>query len=195
MLGQLATLILALQVTLVIHVPLQLNSGTPVPATTLARYRSAFQALGKATDHPGEGSWRPHAGARLVFDPDDHVFIETGLTQARAFLKVFLPRMRADLHQDATLGEIFGGWYGTVAQRGERVDVRFPLTCNCSQRLHAVHAIFAQAGGASEYADLDGIHVYTSVSPAKAPAIEAALRHAGLMPAITPSTVVLDAGR
>jgi hypothetical protein len=178
-------------VTVVVHVPLQLNSGQPTPPDIIARYEAAFRRIGTVVDRPGVGSWTPNGGTRLVFDADDHVFITTTLGRARTFLATFLPRMRKDLSQAATLGEIFGGWYGSASERKRRIDVTLPLTCWCEARIRSIHAIFARAGGASEYDDLGGIHVYSSVNPTEAASIVTALRRLHLTPHVTRSTFIL----
>jgi hypothetical protein len=178
-------------VTVVVHVPLQLNSGKRTSPDVIARYEAAFRRIGTVVERPGLGSWIPNGSTRLAFDADDHVFIITTLARARTFLASFLPQMRGDLSQEATLGEIFGGWYGSVGERKRRIDVILPLTCWCEARIRAIHTIFAGAGGASEYDDRDGIHVYSSVNPARAASVVAALRRLHVTPQVTKSTFIL----
>jgi hypothetical protein len=180
-----------LVVTVVVHVPLRLNSGAPTPPAVIARYEREFKRLGAVVDHPGVGSWAPKPSAPPSFEPDDHVFITTTPRQARAFLAAFLPRMRRELHQDATLGEIFGGWYGDPRDERRRVEAILPLTCFCDARLRAIHAVLDRAGGASQYDGLDGIHVYSSVPPAMVQRIVTALQGLRVAPQVTKSTFIL----
>lgn len=180
-----------LLVTFVVHVPLRLNSGRPTPPAVIARYEREFKRLGAVVDHPGVGSWAPKPSAPPSFEPDDHVFITTTPQQARSFLVTFLPRMRRELHQDAALGEIVSGWYGDPRDERLRVEAILPLTCFCDARLRAIHAVLAQAGGASQYDDLDGIHIYASVRPQRAGVIVTRLKRMQIVPNVTKSTFVL----
>jgi hypothetical protein len=180
-----------LAVILVVHVPLRLNSGAPTPPATIARYEREFHALGTVVDHRGIGSWTPDGTSHLVFDNDDHAFITTTARRARAFLVAFLPRMRRELRQTATLGEILGGWYGTSAERRLRVTLALPQMCACAGLIRAIHLAFAPAGGDSEYDDRHGIHIYSSVPLDRADAVVATLRKLRLAPAVTRSTFIL----
>jgi hypothetical protein len=178
-------------VTVVVHVPLHDNAGRPVPAALFARYERAFRRLGLVVDRPGIGSWMG-GGAALSFEADDHVFIRTTPPRALAFLARFLPRMRADLHQQATLAELFDGWYGSAAQRRMRLDVVLPLTCLCSARIRAIHAAFAPAGGASQFDGLDGTHIWSSVTLPSVAARLAALRRLGVTAHVSRATFILS---
>lgn len=182
----------AAAVTLVLHVPLTLNTGARIPPAIITGYQREFHALGAVVDRPGVGSWMPAGTARLTFDADDHVFITTTAARARAFLTTFLPRMRRDVHQDAALGEILDGWYGGVAEERRRVEVVLPLTCQCEARIRAIHLLFAKAGGASQYDDLTGTHVYSSVMPQQAGTFVSALHRMHLESRVTRSTFVLS---
>jgi hypothetical protein len=179
-------------VTLVVHVPLHLNSGAATPPPIAARYEHAFRALGPVVDHRGIGSWMTTgASAHLSFEADDHVFISTTPSRALAFLAAFLPRMRRELHQEAALGEVFDGWYGSRTERRRRVEVVLPLRCDCAARIRAIHLALAWAGGASQYDDQAGIHIYSSVQLDRANAILAAIRRLHESPMVTRSTFVL----
>jgi hypothetical protein len=186
------TFALALQlVTVVVHVPLHDDAGRPIAAPLLARYERAFHRLGPTVDRPGIGSWLGDHST-LSFEPDDHVFITTTPVRARVFLATFLPRMRSDLHQQATLAEIFDGWYGSAAQRRARIDVVLPLTCLCSAKIRAIHLAFAPAGGASQFDGLDGTHIWSSVTLPSVPARLAALRRLGVTAHASHATFVLS---
>jgi len=52
--------------------------------------------------------------------------------------------------------------------------------------------VFGRAGGASQYDDLDGTHVYSSVPSEMVDGIVAALRRQGLKPRVTRATFILD---
>jgi purine nucleoside permease len=181
----------AAPVTVVVHVPLTLNTGARTPPGIIAGYEREFRALGGVVDHPGVGSWMPSGGGRLTFDADDHVFITTTAARARAFLATFLPRLRRDVHQDSALGEILDGWYGSVAEERRRVEVVLPLTCQCEARIRAIHLLFGKAGGASQYDDLSGTHIYSSVMPQQAGTFVNALHRMHLESRVTRSTFVL----
>ncbi len=178
-------------VTVVIHVPLHDNAGRAIAAPLIARYERAFHRLGTVIDRPGIGSWLDDRST-LSFDADDHVFITTTPVRARAFLSTFLPRMRSDLHQQATLAEVFGGWYGSPAQRRARLDVVLPLTCLCSAKIRAIHLAFAPAGGASQFDGLDGTHVWSSVTLPTVAARLAALRRLGVTARVSRVTFILS---
>jgi hypothetical protein len=178
-------------VTLVVHVPLRDNAGRPIPPPLFASYERAFHRLGAVVDRPGIGSWMGD-GKTLSFEADDHVFITTTLVRARAFLATFLPRMRADLRQQATLAELFDGWYGPLAQRRERLDVVLPLTCLCSAKIRAIHAAFAPAGGASQSDGIDGTHIWSSVTLPAVAARLAALRRLGVTARVSRVTFILS---
>jgi hypothetical protein len=138
-----------------------MNDGSKTPAAVLTAYRETLGKVGEAQDHPSVGSWVE--GQRLEFEPDDLVSIRTTPREAAGFLRPFLASMRDRLKQEATLGEVIGNAPGLTAESRIRMDVVFPLTCWCSARELAAHKIFAAAGGASQYDDLDGTHVYSAV--------------------------------
>ncbi len=182
---------LALQlVTVVIHVPLHDNAGRPIAAPLLASYERAFHRLGAVVDRPGIGSWLGDRNT-LSFDADDHVFVTTTPARVRAFLATFLPRMRSDLHQQATLAEVLDGWYGSAAQRRARIDVVLPLTCLCSAKIRAIHLAFAPAGGASQFDGIDGTHIWSSVTLPSVAARLAALRRLGVTARVSRATFIL----
>ncbi len=165
-------------VLIIVHVPLQMNDGSKTPAAVLAAYREAFEKVGEAEDHPSVGSWVE--GQRLEFEPDDLVSIRTTPREAVVFLRPFLATMRDRLKQEATLGEVVGNAPGLAAESRIRMDVVFPLTCWCSARELAVHKIFAAAGGASQYDDLDGTHVYSAVPESLESRVRKSLSQANL---------------
>ena len=185
-------------VTLVIHVPLQDNAHRPISEKLLTSYRQAFGRLGSVRENFGTGSWRAttsNGAKRLMLDPDDHVFITTRLSNARLFLRSFLPRLKMDMRQEATLAEILGGAFADGASENRiRFDLTFPLTSDCAG-LRRAHEIFVRAhndtGGASQYNDFDGIHVNSSIAAADASSVRRALKNAGLHWTESPSAFEL----
>jgi hypothetical protein len=173
-----------IKVTLVIHVPLQFNDKRPVPHALLEKYERQFRSLGDVVDRPGIGSFGSEPP-----EPDDHVFISTTLFNARLFLRSFLPELRSDLQQQSALGEIFGGPYATAeSENRTKMDVVFPLTDACDPKMTKVQSVF---GASSEYSDLHGIHVYSSVKRADAAGVRAKLAALGISADETQSTFEL----
>jgi hypothetical protein len=70
------------------------------------------------------------------------------------------------------------------------MDVVLPLRCGCQGRISAIHLAFSAAGGATQYDERDGTHIYSSVQLARVAAVFAALRRAHATPAMTRSTFI-----
>ena len=159
-------------------------------------YHAELSRHGRIIDHFGIGTWTnsgdPHA--KIVAEGVDHLELITTPADARAFLPGFLHRMRIAQHQHETLGEMFGGVYGTPAQTRTRFIVTLRLTQAAGRRVMGLHRIFANGGngGDSEYADLHGVHVYSGIRPADAPRIAALLVRSGIAYTAQPETFITD---
>lgn len=169
-----------------------------VPHTTAARaasYERALRSHGSVVDHGGTGTWLdPHKpGARLHIERIDHMEVVTPLSTARAFLPRFLYSVRIAEKQQETLGEIFGGAYGTPAQTRVRVIVRLPVFLASAARMERLHRIFAIAGGDSAYVEKRIVTDYSGVKPADVPGVKAQLRRDGFPFRTEQETFVIDA--
>jgi len=137
----------------------------------------------RSVDRPGVGSWTRTAVRGSYSMPT----ITSSLPQRSdrgANVLGDLPSADAERPEPSSdAGEIFGGWYGSVSERKRRIDVTLRLRAGARRASVRFHAIFARAGGASEYDDLGGIHVYSSVNPTEAASIVPALRRLHLTPA------------
>jgi hypothetical protein len=175
-------------VHVMIHVPLA-NAPRRFYHAELSRY-------GRVIDHFGAGTWTDSGdpAARIVAEGVDHIEVITTLRSARAFLPAFLHRLRIAQHQHETLGEIFGGAYGSNGQTRTRFHVTLKLAQSAGPFVMGLHRIFANNGdgGDSEYADMHGVHVYSGVRPADAPRIAALLAHRGIAYATEPETFITD---
>ena len=157
----------------------------PLARAPIARYDRELAHYGAVLDHFGVGTWTVGSKPRapIVVERDDHIEVITSLATARAFVPGFLHRVRIELHQQETLAEIFGGSYGTPAQRRIRITLTFTAVQATPARLQQVRRIFGNDGhgGDSEYADAAGVHVWSGILPADEPRIEGRLRRAGLV--------------
>lgn len=187
-------------VHVVIHVPLAkpqaLTGGTgrwycapgrphtvvPTPEALLRSYETELHGEGSVTDHFGFGTWAVGSSpsADIALMAGNHFDVLTHLSSARRFLPSFLHRLRIDLDQRETLGEIFGGNYGTATQARTRILVTLPSARANYSNLVRVHRIFDDSGrgGATQIADETGVHIYTGAGAASRARIEAKL-HAG----------------
>jgi hypothetical protein len=159
-------------------------------------YHRELSRHGRLIDHFGVGTWTNSGdpSAKIVAEGVDHLEVITTLRSARAFLPGFLHRLRIAQHQHETLGEIFGGAYGTPAQTRTRFSVTLELAQAAGPRVMGLHRIFANNGdgGDSEYADMHGVHVYSGVRAADAPRIAALLARSGIAYATQPETFITD---
>ena len=175
-------------VHVMIHVPL---SGMHLDA-----YRRELQQYGRVTDHIGRGTWtNAHTpDAPLASEAVDHIELTTDLRTARSFLPTFLRLFRIAEHQQETLGEIFGGSYGTPDQARTRIIVRLRPADATPLQLDRLHHIFANNGdgGDSTYAARGAIVDYSGVRPADAGRIEAQLQRDGFAFTVEPETFITD---
>ena len=160
-------------VHVIVHVPMN--------GTRLAAYQRELGQYGHITDHIGGGTWtNSHdPAAAIVSEAVDHIEVTTDLRTARSFLPTFLRLLRIEQNQTETLGEIFGGAYGTAAQTRTRIIVRLSDAHATKARLERLHRIFANNGdgGDSFYDEDDVVTDYSGVRASDAPRIEAALQH------------------
>ncbi len=180
----------AVRVVVVVHVPLEVPHAapgargewycarnraaatqTPIDTALLARYDDDLAHFGSVGDHYGFGTWMPGATRRdaVEFEADDHIFITTSATSAEAFLPKFLHRLRLELHQREAFGEVVGDpAAGVGGERRIHVNVTIPFDDATTERVRRLHAIFGDdgRGGASQYDDGKGVHVYSAVKPA-----------------------------
>lgn len=155
-------------VYVMLHVPL---SGTQITG-----YQRELRRYGRVTDHVGAGTWtNPHdPKARIVAENVDHIEVMTDLRTALSFLPTFLRLQRIEQNQTETLGEIFGGSYGTAGQTRTRIIVRLPAAQATAVRLDRLHRIFANNGdgGDSFYFERDSVTDYSAVRAGDAASIE-----------------------
>ncbi len=201
-------------VHVVVHVPLEIPHAVPgvtrawyctpgrahvdrpIPEALLRSYEELLAQHGPVVDHFGLGSWEistaRRSGFAVVWDLDDHLEVVTRLSAARAFVPALLRDLRSETDQQEALGEIMGVAYGDAGQRRTRIMVRLPTRRAGVAAIVALHRIFGNRGngGASQYADENGVHVYSGVAPADVPRIEAALRRAGFAYTTEPETFV-----
>jgi hypothetical protein len=102
--------------------------------------------------------------------------------------------LRLEQHQQETLGEIFGGSYGTPQQTRTRIIVRLAAGAATPARLDRLHRIFANNGdgGDSSYAEQSVVVDYSGVMPRDAARIEAALARDRFAYATEEETFVTD---
>ncbi|HTJ24881.1 MAG TPA: hypothetical protein VMA36_01840 [Candidatus Limnocylindria bacterium] len=189
------------RVTVVIHVPLAVPQLlvpardaycmgesrpyrlVPAPDRVIEGYERELRALGPVTDHDDLGTWTVGASdlADVAFEPVDHLFVRLPLRTVPRAVPPLLHRMRRDLHQQEALAEIIDGAYPALGQVRTRISVVLPYGDASHRAVTALHRIFGDRGrgGASQYAQADGLHVYSSVLPRDAGRIERALRAAG----------------
>lgn len=152
----------------------------PMSGKHLAAYQQELQRYGRVTDHVGGGTWtNAHtADAPLASEDVDHIEITTDLRTARSFLPTFLRLFRIAENQKETLGEIFGGAYGTPEQTRTRIIVRMRAPAATPPRLDRLHRIFANNGdgGDSWYLERGVIIDYSGVKPGDAARIEQQLQ-------------------
>jgi hypothetical protein len=176
-------------VTVVVHVPLnrphalaggswfcsnrRRNYQTPVPDALLRSYVRELSRFGSVRENLGLGTWMvgTSSAADLGFIAVDHIAVRTRLHAARTLLPPLLTRLRRDLDQREALGEIFGGAYGTAAQNRTKLEVVVSFAQARYTTLRRLNLIFGDRGrgGASQYADADGVHIYSSAPPSAAP--------------------------
>lgn len=156
--------------------------STSIPGATLAAYDARLAKLGPVEDRFGFGTWG--AGAKglpeVAFEPVDHIFVRARPSDVAGVLPGLLRRMRLELHQQEALAEIFAARPALGTAR-TRLDVVVPFAQARFATLRRVHAIFddGRRGGASQYAEADGIHIDSSPAPGAEARVEAALRSAG----------------
>ena len=199
-------------VTLIVHVPLDAPrtpaSGrewycetprtyvpVPIPATLFADFEEQFRALGPTVDRFGFGSWMVGQSKEsdLAFLAYDHVFISTHLVAARGFVPGYLRALRTALHQREALAEISGSW-PDLGEARLRLDVALPFAQADYGTLRRLHLIFGDGGrsGASQYADENGVHIYSSVQLAAVERIERELSEGGFPFSTSRSTFIVD---
>jgi hypothetical protein len=175
-------------VHVMIHVPLSV--------THLAAYQTDLRRYGHLTDHVGTGTWTNSRdpAAPIVSERVDHIELTTDLRTARTFLVTFLRLLRIEQHQQETLGEIFGGNYGTPQQMRTRIIVRLASGAATPARLDRLHRIFANNGdgGDSCYAERSVVVDYSGVLRRDAARIEAALTRDRFAYATEEETFVTD---
>ncbi len=200
-------------VRVVVHVPLDIphalpgthgawycaagmpHVDTPIPDGLLASYARALAAHGAAVhDHFGFGTWTvgTNGTAGVAFEQSDHLEATMHLHDALAVVPPLLRRLRAETAQREALGEIIGVASGDAAERRTNIEVTLPFAQADASVLRRLHAIFGDRGngGATQYDDARGVHVYSGVAHDARARIEAALRRAGFAYTIEPETFV-----
>jgi hypothetical protein len=169
---------------------------TPTPGARIRQYVGELRREGTVHEALGLGTWTVGSApdADVAFEEGDHIEVVTRLSRARRFLPPLLRRMRVDLDQRETLGEIVGGSYGTPAQARTRIAVVVPFAQAGYERLARLNRIFGDRGngGATQIADPRGVVVYTGATAAARPRIEGELRAAGFAASEEPETFVTD---
>jgi len=172
------------------------HTDVPVTESLIRGYERDLQRDGVVTEQFGFGTWTVGSSptADVAFEEGDTVDVLTHLSQARRFLPPFLHRLRIDLDQRETLGEIFGGHYGTPDQSRTRIVVTLPFTRVTYATLVRLHRIFGDSGngGATQVDDAHGVTVYTGATVDARRRIEAALRRADIAFTEAPETFVTD---
>ena len=160
-------------------------------------YEHYLAQHGLVRDHFGIGSWEVSSsadedGLDIAWENEDHVEVVTRLSTARDFVPVILRELRSDTNQQEALGEIIGVAYGDAEQRRTQILVTLPSSRADVRAILTLHHIFGNGGngGASQYADETGVHVYSGVARADAPRIEATLRRNGFIYTSEPETFV-----
>ncbi len=174
--------------------------STALPEAVLAGYEHELSAYGRNTDHFGFGSWMVGQSdvRNIAFQEGDHLEVSTRSSVAQRFLPAFLARLRRDLDQREALGEIVGGRFGSAQQQRDRIEVILPFRRADCRTILLLHRIFGSGGlgGASQYDDERGVHVYSGTRPQWTARVERELRVANFAYNVQPGTfVVADAPR
>jgi hypothetical protein len=199
-------------VRVIVHVPLEVphalpdsrgpwycapgrrHDDVPIGNALLASYERALDARGIVVDHFGFGTWTVGSGdtADVAFEEDDHIEVVAHLHAMSVWLRPFLQRMRADLAQRETLGEIIGVADPALGEARTDITVTLPSSRASFATLRTLHHLFGNHGngGASQYTDAMGVHVSSGVLPADAPRMRADLHHAGFASTTQPETFV-----
>ena len=163
----------------------------------LGWYEHYFAQQGPVRDHFGIGSWEVSSSANedgfdIAWENEDHVEVVTRLSTARDFVPVILRVLRSDTNQQEALGEIIGVAYGDADQRRTRILVTLPSSRADVRAILTLHRIFGNGGngGASQYADETGVHVYSGVMRVDVTRIEARLRRYRFVYTTEPETFV-----
>jgi hypothetical protein len=199
-------------VRVIVHVPLELpralpgargpwycapraaHDDVPIGNALLVSYERELRAHGAVMDHVGFGTWTVGSSATsdVAFEEDDHLEIVAPQDEVRAWLRPFLRRVRADLAQREALGEVFGIVDPTLGEPRTALTVTLAPAHASFESLRTLHHIFGNRGngGASQYTDERGVHLYSAVVAADVSRIEAELRAAGYAWTSEPETFV-----